>query len=93
VNARRRSAQERDVLSRRIPGALLLVSGRHDEIDELSESAAVVWDALAGCPSFEELVDQVARRYGLEPAVIEKDIARILERLRSRGLVRSLEDD
>jgi hypothetical protein len=53
----------------------------------LDGTAVPVWEAIDGSRTPAELVERVARGYGVEPALIDGDVRRFLAELADLGLV------
>ncbi len=54
-----------------------------------NETASAVWEALAGGATREELATMLSARFEVEPEVARADVARLLDSLRSDGLIES----
>ena len=69
------------------PNARLALWPPHERrLHLLSPTAAAVWESIDSTISTRELVDRLARRFDAAPAVIERDIAPLLDRLINSGL-------
>ena len=53
----------------------------------LESSAGAIWQALAGGPSPDTLVETVAEAHGADPDEVRDDVLRFVDQLVARGLV------
>lgn len=65
----------------------LLPDGQEARPLVVAGSAAMLWELLAAPVSLGELVGELARRYGADRAVIERDLLPVLEQLCSSGAI------
>lgn len=91
----RRSDQ---VITRQLAGETVLVPIRQDQADfqkvhMLNETGAAVWEALATPRDLDELIDELAERFGADRAVVAADVRELLGDLRARGLVEWCSDE
>ena len=74
-------------LWRRVGPEVLVTSPLRDDVDQLSETAGVVWEFLDAPRTRQEVTVATAERYGLAPDDIAGDVAVLLEDLARRGWV------
>jgi len=85
--------RSRDVVSREIDGALIIVpltSGVGDMEDDLfsmNETGTEIWNMLDGQNTLQEVVKSLAQRYRSEPGEIEHDVAGIVAELLKRRMI------
>jgi hypothetical protein len=75
------------VLSRTVGDHVLLASLDRPNVDELSGSAAVVWELLATPLTTAELMDELAALYDASTEVLARDVGELLRDLERRGWV------
>jgi hypothetical protein len=56
----------------------------------LNETASMVWHLIDGNRDADEIVQELANRYGVETTQIQSDVAGAIERLRDEGLLQDL---
>ena len=85
--------RSRDVVSREIDGALIIVpltSGVGDMEDDLfsmNETGTEIWNMLDGQNTLQEVVKSLAQQYRSEPGEIEHDVAGIVAELLKRRMI------
>jgi hypothetical protein len=75
-------------IHRHVAGEHLLIATRRERTAPmfmLTETAAVLWDALEEWRSPESLTEYVVERFDVEPATAAADVATFLEQLQSLG--------
>jgi hypothetical protein len=50
-------------------------------------TAAAAWETLAGGATVDELVTMMCERFEVEPSIARADVERLLDSLRSEGLI------
>jgi hypothetical protein len=66
-------------------GVLLLVRGDERRLLELSGTGAALWQTLAEPRSLSACADLLAKRYGVEPHVVQREISPVVHELTGAG--------
>lgn len=82
-----RFRQAERTAARVIEGAAYVVSVDKQMMIELNEVGTVVWEVMSRPSSLDELIEVVAERFEIEPAVAREDVGRFLQTLVERGVV------
>jgi hypothetical protein len=82
-----RVQRRRDVLWRRALDAVVLLPPGHTDPVTLAGSGPDVWALLVKPTSVGEIASRLARRYGVAPAVIERDLEPVLDRLLALAVI------
>lgn len=81
-------ARSPSVLWRRMQGAVLLLRPGEQEVVELAGSGVALWEALETPRTDDDLVGELARRYGTDVATVGPDTMAAVEDLLDRGVLR-----
>ena len=76
------------VLVKELEGEAVLLDLSSETYFGLDRTAFRIWSALTTCPSVEAALEELAREYEVEGTVLAADVARLLETLERKGLVR-----
>ena len=84
--------QNPDVVYRCVAGEHILIPVGSAAVNRsgmfvLNQVGAEIWNMLETPMSFEEIADELIRRYDAEPETIRKDVTELLERLKTDGLL------
>lgn len=82
-----------DVVSERLDGEAVLLQLSSGEYYGLNASGALIWQLLKEGASVSQIQSALHARYRMDPAVLDADLARILEQLASKGLVTLTRDE
>jgi hypothetical protein len=77
-----------EVVWRRVPDGFMLLGLGHEDPLLLSGTGADLWELLGPGCAFEELVGELAGRYGTEPSRISNDVEAAVRTLVSADVVR-----
>jgi hypothetical protein len=72
---------------REMDGEIVALDLRSSTYFAVNPSAAVVWPALADGATREQLVEQLAERYSVDPGDAARDVDAFLASLESQGLL------
>jgi len=75
------------VVTEDFEGEVLIYHRRTGEVHRLDSIGAVVWRCLDGRTSVDELVEDLASVFGVDPGVVRSDVADLLERLEEASLL------
>ena len=75
------------VLARQLPGGAVLVHLATNQIFELNETSARVWELLTGGLSPEAIVARLGEDFDVEPAQASREVGALLARLQEAGLI------
>jgi hypothetical protein len=77
-----------EVLWRRSGGRVILLSPSADRPAVVAGTGAAVWELLERPRLVDELVDELAARYGSDRASVERDLSSFLDELQARQVLR-----
>jgi hypothetical protein len=80
-------------LFRRVGGDVILATPQREEFDSLSSTATAAWELLDTPKGLDELVNQLAVEYGMQPGSIVSDVAALVLDLLRRGWIEEVEDN
>lgn len=81
------------VLWRRSLDTVIVLPPQLDEPLTLATTGPAVWDALGSERPFDDLVEELARDHGAEPATVAPDVRALLEQLEAVGVVVRVQPD
>ncbi len=76
----------RHVRVEEVDGDLVLFDTQHHQVFELNPTASDVWRLATGEFDEGEIVELLARAYGVAPEAIAADVGHVLTEFRERGL-------
>lgn len=82
----------RDDVLQRETATTLLLSRRPGEVLALTGAGLDIWALLRRPRSVLDVIDDLAKRYGMDPDVIAEDVQRTVDQLVARQLVRHSAD-
>jgi coenzyme PQQ synthesis protein D (PqqD) len=80
-------------LFRRVGGDVILATPQREEFDSLSSTASAAWEHLDTPKGLDELVNELALTYGMQPHSIVSDVAALLLDLLRRGWIEEVENN
>lgn len=83
-------AQSSSTPWRRVGADIILAPAGRDDFDQLSGTAAVVWDMLETPSSLPELTESLAELYAVSPTSIAADVDALVADLTRRGALREI---
>gem|GEM_PF-2622237 len=87
ANEPRSIHQANHVLSRALDDDLVVYDPVTDQVSHLDAVAHVVWQHLAGTPTFAELIDALIAIFDVDTDVISRDVAALLDGLIEKQLI------
>ncbi|MBC7677922.1 MAG: PqqD family protein [Pseudorhodobacter sp.] len=75
------------VTRREVDGSLMLLHASEPRVIVLNQTASDVWTLCDGTSTLAEIVDVLARAYGVEAAVIRSDVESTVERFLAEGFL------
>jgi Coenzyme PQQ synthesis protein D (PqqD) len=93
IDVDRICVNEPEIASKIMDGEAILINLQSGAYYSLRHAGAVVWQALRGHRTRDEVLQVVAVYYGEHPAHMESDISELLGRLQEENLVRVSEHD
>jgi hypothetical protein len=72
---------------RELDDGILLLDMAADKIHQLNETAAFIWKQCDGVSLAEGIASSLAREFGVEEGVAQRDVERTLSKLRTLNLV------
>jgi Coenzyme PQQ synthesis protein D (PqqD) len=72
---------------RLVQGEVIALDRARSEYLAVNATGTVLWEALSGGATAEELSERLVAAHGLERDVAERDVAAFLDDLRGRGLL------
>jgi hypothetical protein len=70
-----------EITATELDGVIVLYDERYGTCHELNASASAIWARIDGTMTVAQLVDELAARYALDHATIERDAIRLLRHL------------
>ena len=80
-------------LFRRVGGDIILATPGRDDFDSLSSTASTAWELLDTPKGLDELVNELALEYRMQPPSIVSDVAALLLDLLRRGWIEEVENN
>ena len=75
------------VVETEVDGRVSLYDGQTEQVAMLNETASDVWRLCDGMQSLDEMVDALARAYGVEPDAIREQVTDTVTKFRCSGLL------
>jgi coenzyme PQQ synthesis protein D (PqqD) len=82
-----------EALFRRVGGEVLLATPQRDDFDSLSSTASAAWELLDTPKGLDEMVNELASAYQMQPHAILSDVAALLLDLLRRGWIEEVENN
>lgn len=82
-----------EALFRRVGGDVILATPQREDFDSLSSTASAAWEILDTPKGLDELVNELALTYGMQPHAIVSDVATLLLDLLRRGWIEEVENN
>lgn len=82
-----------EALFRRVGGDVILATPQREDFDSLSSTASAAWEILDTPKDLDELVNELALTYGMQPHAIVSDVATLLMDLLRRGWIEEVENN
>jgi hypothetical protein len=80
-------------LFRRVGGDVILARPGREDFDSLSSTASAAWELLDTPKGLDQLVNELAVQYGMQPHSITSDVAALLLDLLRRGWIEEAEEE
>lgn len=77
---------------RRVGSEVILAPRDRDDFDQLSATAAAVWNVLESPCSQEQLVEYLAEAYSVDAGEISSDVAALVSELLQRGVLEEIRE-
>jgi hypothetical protein len=82
-----------EALSRRVGGEVILATPHREDFDSLSSTASAAWELLDIPKNLDQLVDELAAEYRMQPSSIVSDVAALVLDLLRRGWIEEVENN
>lgn len=82
-----------EALFRRVGGDIILATPQREDFDSLSSTASAAWELLDTPKGLDELVNEMAVEYRMQPQSIVSDVAALLLDLLRRGWIEEVENN
>lgn len=82
-----------NALFRRVGGDIILATAEREDFDSLSSTASAAWELLDKPKGLDQLVNELALGYDLQPHSIVSDVAALLLDLLRRAWIEEVETD
>lgn len=82
-----------NALFRRVGGDIILATAEREDFDSLSSTASAAWELLDNPKGLDQLVNELAMEYGMQPHSIVSDVAALLLDLLRRGWIEEVENN
>ena len=82
-----------DALHRRVGGDVILATPHREDFDSLSSTASAAWELLDSPKGLDQLVNELALEYQMQPHAIVSDVAALLLDLLRRGWIEEVENN
>jgi hypothetical protein len=82
-----------EALFRRVGGDIILATPDREDFDSLSSTASAAWELLDTPKGLDELVNEMASEYRMQPHAIVSDVAALLLDLLRRGWIEEVENN
>lgn len=82
-----------DALHRRVGGDVILAAPHREDFDSLSSTASAAWELLETPMDLDELVNELALAYRMQPHAIVSDVAALVLDLLRRGWIKEVENN
>jgi PqqD family protein of HPr-rel-A system len=76
-----------DVEFRRLGEEMVLVHLSTNQVFELNNTGARVWELLESGAHTEEILERLSAEFDVEPEQLRRDVTRLLEELEAAGLI------
>jgi hypothetical protein len=77
----------KDVITRRLGSSAIAVHLGSNQIFEFNETGLRIWERLQAGRSVEGIAEDLSREFDVEPAVAEREVSALVERLARQGLL------
>jgi hypothetical protein len=82
-----------EALFRRVGGDIILATPGRTDFDSLSSTASAAWELLDSPKGLDELVNELALAYRMQPHAILSDVATLVLDLLRRGWIEEVENN